>query len=89
MTSFESFRLSQLKNIYIIYIYFLYFFLKYIMVDKLHHFMKKIRYFASNYGILTGIKIKLCTKSFRKKKSGRGLKSNLHNLYMSIITVWV
>ena len=49
------------------------------MGDKFHHFIK-IRYFASNYGILTGIKIKLCKKSCRKEKSGRGLKSNLHKL---------
>ena len=41
------------------------------MGDKFHHFMKKkIKYFASNYGILTGIKIKLCKKSCRKEKVG-------------------
>ena len=57
MTSFEFFRLLQFKTIlHFIYI-FIFFLLKYIMGDKLHHFMKKIRYFASNYGLLTGIKI--------------------------------
>ena len=36
--------------------------MKYIKCDKLHHFMKKkkkkkFKYFASNYGIINGIKI--------------------------------
>ena len=80
MTSFESFRLLKLKKIYILYIFSYFFLLKYIMGDKLNHFIKKIRYFASNYGKLTSIKIKLCKKNCGKEKSRRGLKSNLHKL---------
>ena len=67
MMSFELFKLLKFKtNLYFTYIVLL-FLLKYIMCDKLHHFMKKIKYFASNYCI-TGFKIKLCKKSFRKEK---------------------
>ena len=45
--------------------------MKYNMGDMLHHFMKKeIAYLASNYGIITGIKIKLCKKAV-EKRSGR------------------
>ena len=65
MTSFELFRILKFKkNLYFIYI-FIIFLLKYIMGDKLHLFMKniQIKYFASNYGIITGIKIKLCKGS--------------------------
>ena len=71
MTSFELFRLLKIKNIYILYIYILYFFLlKCIMCDKTHLFMEEIKCFASNYGIITGIIIKLCKKSCRKVKVG-------------------
>ena len=70
MTSFELFRLLKFRK-YLYYIYILYFFLlKCIMCDKKHHFMIKIKYFASNYGIITGIIIKLCKKSCRKEKVG-------------------
>ena len=61
------------------YIYIL-FFLKYIMCDKTHHFMGKNKYFTSDYGIITGIIIKLCKKSCRKKKWVRLKKSNLPKL---------
>ena len=55
--------------------YILYFFLlKYNLCDKLHHFMKKKQYLVSNYGIITGFKIKLCKKSCRKEKWA-GLKN--------------
>ena len=74
MTSFELFRLLKFKNIYIIYISLYFFLLKYIICDKTHHFMKKIIYFASNYGKITGIIIKLCKKSCRKEKWA-GLKN--------------
>ena len=59
-------------SILYIYIYFflIFFLLKYVMDDKLHHFMKKIKDFAPNYGIITSIKIKLCNKSYRKEKVG-------------------
>ena len=50
------------------------------MYDNLHHFMKKISNFATNYGLVTGIKIKLCKKSCRKEKVGGAYKSNLHEL---------
>ena len=58
MTSFELFGLLKFEKIFISYI-FLYFFLllKYIICDKLHQFMKKIQYFASNYGIITSVMI--------------------------------
>ena len=73
MTSFESFRILNLKkNISILlYIFILFFLLKQFECDKLHHFMKKSKQFASNYGIITGIKIKLCKKSCKKEKVGR------------------
>ena len=69
MTSFELFKLFKFKKkMYISYI-FLYFFLpKYIICDKLQQFMKKIIYFASNYGIITCVIIKVCKKSCRKEK---------------------
>ena len=70
MTSFELFRLLKFKYIYILYIILNFFLLKYIMCDKTHHFMEKIKYFASNYGIITGFIIKLCKKSCRKEKVG-------------------
>ena len=73
MTSFELFELLKFnfKKIYILYIYFYaLFLLNNIMRGKLHHFMKHFEYFASNYGIITGIKIKLCKKSCRKEKLG-------------------
>ena len=65
MMSFELFRLLKVKKS-ISYVHFSTFFLlKYIIGDKLHHFMrKKVKYFASNYGIITALKIKLCKKSF-------------------------
>ena len=69
MTSFELFRLLKLKKIYFIYIFLYFFLLKYIMDDKLPHFMKKkSKTFASNSGIITSMKIKLCKKSCRKEK---------------------
>ena len=37
--------------------------------------------------IITSIKIKLCKKSCRKEKVDGALKSNLHKLEMSIITI--
>ena len=53
MTSFDYFL--------ILYISLYFFLLKKIKCDKLHHSTKKkIKYFASNHGIITGIKIKLC-----------------------------
>ena len=51
------------------YFYFIFFSQKYIMGEELHHFMKK-KYFASDEGIITGIKIKLCKKSCRKENVG-------------------
>ena len=81
MTSFELFRLLKLKKKSTFCIYFYSFFLlKYIMCDKVHHFMKKFKYFASKYDIISGIKIKLCKKSCRKEKVGGVYKSNLHKL---------
>ena len=50
------------------------------MGGKLNHFMKKYKYFASNCGTVTGIKIKLCKKSCKKEKVGGAKKSNLHKL---------
>ena len=70
MTSFESFRLIKLLKIYFLFLFLYLFLVKYIMGDMLHHFMKKSKYFASNYGKITGIKIKLCKKSCRKGKGG-------------------
>ena len=59
MTSFELFRLLEFnKNLYFIYSYF--FLLRQIKCVELHHFMKKIIYFASIYGRISDIKIKLC-----------------------------
>ena len=63
MTSFELFRLLKFKQK-------LYFICIFILGDKLHLFIKIFKYFASNYGIITGIKIKLCKKSCRKEKVG-------------------
>ena len=62
---------QQLIKIYILN-KFLYFFpLKLIKCDKSHHFMKKnLKYFTSNYGIMTDIEIKLCEQSCRKEKVG-------------------
>ena len=74
MTSFELFKLLKFKNICFIYIFLNFFLLKYIMCDKLHHFMKKNQYLASNYGIIIGFKIELCKKSCRKEKWA-GLKN--------------
>ena len=56
MTSFEFFRLLRLKKYGYFFIYFhTFFLLKYIICDKTHHFMgKKIKYVASNHGIITG-----------------------------------
>ena len=61
MTSFELFRLSKFnKNLYFIHMFIL-FSPKIDKCDKLQHFMQKNHiFFASNYGILTDIKIKLC-----------------------------
>ena len=60
MTSFELFRLLKFnKNLYFVYIFIL-FSAKMIKCDKLHHIMQKIICFASNYSIITDIKIKLC-----------------------------
>ena len=73
MTSFELFKLLQFDKIYISYILLYFFLLKYIICDKLHPFMKNFKYFASNYGIITSVIIKLCEKSHRKE-SGWGLK---------------
>ena len=70
MTSFESFRILNLKKYLHFYIFLYFFLLKYFECDKLHHFMKKSKHFASNYGIITGIKIKLCKKSCKKEKVG-------------------
>ena len=60
---------SQINNVYksdrgkfyslFIFLYF-FFLLKLIKCDKLLHFMKKIKYFASNYGVILDIKIELC-----------------------------
>ena len=47
MTSFESVRLLKFKKIYILYIFLDFFLLIYIMCDKTHHFMEKIKYIAS------------------------------------------
>ena len=73
MTSFELFQLLNFKkkNLHFIYIYFILFPMKSVTDVKLNHFMKKkIKYFAPNYGIITGIKLKLCKKSCRKGKVG-------------------
>ena len=75
MTSFELFKLLKLKKSCILHIFSYFFLLKYNLCDKLHHFMKKkIKYLVSNYGIITGFKIKLCKKSSRKEKWA-GLKN--------------
>ena len=37
------------------------------MGEELHHFIKKIKYFASSYGIITGFKIKFIRKAVEKK----------------------
>ena len=59
MTSFELFRkLKFIKNLYFKYI-FIIFCLKINKCDKLHHFMQKIIFFASNNGIITDIKPEL------------------------------
>ena len=59
---------------------FIFFLLKVILkCDKLHHFMKKSKRFAPTYGIITVIKLELCSKAV-EKKSGRFLKSYLHKL---------
>ena len=61
MTSFELFRLLKFnKNLYFIYIFTLFSPNIDFKCDKLHHFMQKFIFLASNYGIITGIKIKLC-----------------------------
>ena len=60
------------------------------MGDKLQHFMKNIQIllnFAPKYGTTINIKLNYARKAV--EKSGRGLKSNLHKLQMTIITVWV
>ena len=59
MTSFELFKLLKLnKNLHFIYIFIL-FSPKIDKCDKLHHFVQKIIFFSSNYGIITDIKIEL------------------------------
>ena len=71
MTSFELFQLLKFEKIYISYIFLYFFLLKYIICGKLHQFMKKkIKYFASNYGIKTSAIIKLYKNSCRKEKVG-------------------
>ena len=74
MTSFELFKLLKFKkNLHFTYI--LYFFLlKYIMFDKLHHFMKKNQIFCIKLWYNNWFKIKLCKKSCRKEK-WEGLKN--------------
>ena len=75
MTSFELFKLLKFQKICISQIFLYFFLLKYNLWDKLHNFMKKkIQYLVSNYGIITGFKIKLCKKSCRKEKWA-GLKN--------------
>ena len=57
MTSFELFRLLKFhKNLYFIYL----FSPKIDYVRQVTSFRAKNRIFASNYGITTHIKIKLC-----------------------------
>ena len=71
MTSFELFRLLKFnKNLYFIYFFHIFFLLKWLKCDKLHHYMKNIIYFASNYGIRTAIKIKLSNLKCRKENVG-------------------
>ena len=76
MTSFELLKFkktynSPKKSTFYIYIFILFPLEIYIMCDKLDHFMKKkIKYFESNYGMISGINIKLCKKSYRKEKMG-------------------
>ena len=38
------------------------------MCDKLHHFMQKIVFFASNYGIITNVKLNYASKTVEKEK---------------------
>ena len=69
MTSFEFFKLLKFKKkLHFTYIFLYFFLLKYYLCDKLHHFMKKIQCLLSNYGIITGFKIKLCKNCCRKEK---------------------
>ena len=76
MTSFELFKLLKLKKICILHTFLYFFLLNYIMSDKLHHFIKKIKYFASYYGITTGFKISKLNYARKaiENNSGRGLK---------------
>ena len=49
MTSFELFRLLKFKNFCILHIFLYFIFLKYIMCDNLHHFMKKNQIFCIKF----------------------------------------
>ena len=61
MTSFELFRLLKFNKKSIFYIYFHTFFsLNRLSVTSYIISCKRIIFFASNYGIITDIKIKLC-----------------------------
>ena len=64
MTSFELLKLLKFEKKSTFQIYF-YTFSPEISItcDKLHQFMKKVKYFASNYGIITSVIVKLCKKS--------------------------
>ena len=70
MTSFELFKLLKFgKSTFHIY-FSTFFLLKYIICDKLHQIIKKIKYFATNYGMISSVIIKLSKKSCRKQKVG-------------------
>ena len=56
------------------------FLLKYIMGEELHHFMKKIQIFCIGLWYNNWYQNKIMQEKLLKRKSGWGLKSNLHNL---------
>ena len=74
MTSFELFKLLKFKKICISFIFSNFVLLKYIICDKLHQFMKKFEYFASNDGKIIRVIIKLFKKAVEKRKWA-GLKN--------------
>ena len=82
-------KIIKIKNISI-FIYFLYFSPKIDWVWQVTSFHKKLKYFASDYGIITGIKIKLCKNSCRKvgkNKSSQAIQSPRTLLFFLLISL--
>ena len=72
MTSFELFKLLKKSTFY--FYFYTFFSLNILWVTTYIILCKEFKYFASNYGIINGIKINQCKESCRKEKKWVGLK---------------